>query len=63
MTMYILVNTRSGNYFKREQMNGVCVDVTVKEEARQFDDYKSAVSKAMFLSEKDIYKVIELENN
>ena len=33
MMMYILVNTRTGNYFKREQMNGVCVDVTVKEEA------------------------------
>ena len=60
--MYILVNTRTGNYFKREMLNGVCVDVTVKDEARQFNNYYTAESKARFLSEKDIYEVITIEN-
>lgn len=60
--MYILVNMSTGNYFKREQMNGVCIDVDTIEEARTFDSKFKAERKAMFLSEKDHYAVIAINN-
>lgn len=51
--MYILVNVKSGFYFKREQANGKCVDVDMVNEARIFYDKHEAESKANFI-DKDI---------
>lgn len=47
--MYILVNKKSGYYFKKEQMNGKCVDVDIINEAKIFDDRLAAECKARFI--------------
>lgn len=62
--MFILVNTKTGNYFKREIVNneeGRCVDVDTITEAKKFDTEFTALTKAQFIGgQKYNYKVVEI---
>lgn len=49
--MYVLVNKKSGYYFKKEQANGKCIDVVVISEARIFDNELEAENKARFIDQ------------
>ena len=59
--MYILINERTKNYFKKEMLNEVCIDVDNIEEARKFDTKQEAENKCKLLGgERDRYFVVEI---
>ena len=62
--MFILVNEKTGNYFKREIANneeGRCIDVCTIEEATKFESELSALSKARFIGGiKYSYRVLKI---
>ena len=61
---YVLINTITGNYFKREIANneeGKCIDVDNIQAATKFDDYSIAISKCRFIGGmKYKYEVVEV---
>ena len=63
---YVLLNKKTGNYFKREIVNnldGRCVDVDTIAEAKTFDNYQAALSKSRFIGgTKYEYTVVEINN-
>ena len=62
--MFILVNTKTGNYFGREiadNEEGRCVDVDTIAKAKKFNTEFEATRKAQFIGGiKYSYKVVEI---
>ena len=63
--LYVLINKQTGNYFMKEISNnleGRCIDTDRIDNARKFDNYKTALVKSQFIGgTKYDYKVVEVQ--